>query len=187
MKEQAGRRAPSKISGRAALVQWRRKQAREGRKVVFTNGCFDVLHRGHVELLKRARREGDALVVGLNGDDSVRRLKGAGRPLVNEEDRAEILAALEMVDRVVIFREDTPGRIIEALLPDVLVKGGDYAMNEIVGRDAVERAGGKVVRVRLVPGRSTRGIIDTVLERYRGARAKIERRAAPKSKGKVRT
>ena len=154
--------------------------------MVFTNGCFDVLHRGHVELLKRARREGDALVVGINSDQSVRRLKGPGRPLVSEEDRAEILAALEMVDRVVIFREDTPGRIIAALVPDVLVKGGDYAIHEIVGRDAVERAGGKVVRVRLVPGRSTRGIIDTVLERFRAGRASSSRRTPSKSKGKVR-
>jgi D-beta-D-heptose 7-phosphate kinase/D-beta-D-heptose 1-phosphate adenosyltransferase len=185
MKERAGKTA-SKVSGRAALLSWRREQAKEGRKVVFTNGCFDVLHRGHVELLRRARREGDALVVGINSDDSVRRLKGPGRPLVPETDRAEILAALEMVDRVVIFREDTPGRIIDALVPDVLVKGGDYAMNEIVGRDAVERAGGKVVRVRLVPGRSTRGIIDTVLERYRGGRASKRSATPSKSKGKVR-
>lgn len=185
MRERAGGRA-AKILGRAALLQWRRLQTHEGRKVVFTNGCFDVLHRGHIELLKRARREGDVLVVGINSDDSVRRLKGAARPLVAEDDRAEILAALEMVDRVVIFREDTPGRIIEALLPDVLVKGGDYELNEIVGRDAVEKAGGKVVRVRLVPGRSTRGIIETVLQRYRGGRASTPPPTPPKSKGKVR-
>jgi D-beta-D-heptose 7-phosphate kinase/D-beta-D-heptose 1-phosphate adenosyltransferase len=144
--------------------------AREKRKVVFTNGCFDVLHRGHVELLRRARSEGDALVVGLNSDASVRRLKGVERPLVPAADRAEILGALEMVDRVVVFTEDTPGRIIDALVPDVLVKGGDWAPGNIVGRETVESAGGRVVRVKLAPGRSTRGIIQTVLERYGRAR-----------------
>jgi D-beta-D-heptose 7-phosphate kinase/D-beta-D-heptose 1-phosphate adenosyltransferase len=149
-------------------VSWRRTQSEAGRKVVFTNGCFDVLHRGHVDLLRSARAEGDALVVGLNDDDSIRRLKGEGRPLVPGADRAEVLAGLEMVDRVVFFTEDTPGTLIAALIPDILVKGADYALDEIVGRKTVEDAGGRVVRVRLSPGRSTRGLIQTVLERFGG-------------------
>jgi D-beta-D-heptose 7-phosphate kinase/D-beta-D-heptose 1-phosphate adenosyltransferase len=146
-----------------------------GRKVVFTNGCFDVLHRGHVDLLRTAHGFGDALIVGVNDDDSMRRLKGAGRPLVSADDRGEILAALEMVDRVVFFSEDDPGRLIDAVLPDVLVKGADYEIGEIVGRGTVERNGGRVERVTLTPSRSTRGLIDVVLERF--ARP-IERPAA---------
>jgi rfaE bifunctional protein nucleotidyltransferase chain/domain len=155
-----------KVASREAVLAWRREMAAGGKKVVFTNGCFDVLHRGHVDLLRQARAAGDVLVVGMNDDASVRRLKGAQRPLVPEKDRAEVLAALEMVDRVVIFPEDTPGPLIDALVPDVLVKGADWPLAEIVGRDTVEKAGGKVVRVELAPGRSTRSLIETVLERY---------------------
>ena len=154
-----------KIATLEAAVAWRRRQAAEGRKVVFTNGCFDLLHRGHVELFRAARAEGDALIVGLNSDESVRRLKGASRPLVPEEDRAEVVAALEMVDRVVLFAEDTPARVIDALVPDVLVKGADWAQDAIVGRETVESAGGRVVRVRLAEGRSTRALIRTIVER----------------------
>lgn len=136
-------------------------------RVVFTNGCFDILHRGHVEYLDAARRLGDRLVVGLNGDASVRRLKGPGRPVNPFEDRALVLAGLEAVDAVVRFDEDTPLRLIESLLPDVLVKGGDYRPDEIVGAREVRAAGGEVVVAPLVPGRSTTGI----LERSRGERA----------------
>ena len=155
-----------KIATREELVAWRREMATAGRSVVFTNGCFDLLHRGHVEMLRDAREAGEVLVVGVNDDDSVRRLKGEGRPLVSAEDRAEVLAALEMVDRVVIFPEDTPVSLIDALVPDVLVKGADWPLDEIVGRKTVEEAGGKVVRVQLAPGRSTRSLIEIVLERY---------------------
>lgn len=129
-------------------------------RVVFTNGCFDILHRGHVEYLLAARRLGDRLVVGLNGDDSVRRLKGEGRPVNRFEDRAVVLAALESVDAVVRFDEDTPLRLIEAILPDVLVKGGDYRAEEIVGAKEVIEAGGEVLVAPLVPGQSTSGIIE---------------------------
>lgn len=156
----------SKVAALDELLAWRGRQAEEGRRVVFTNGCFDVLHRGHVDLLREARSRGDVLVVGINDDESVRRLKGPARPLVPQEDRAEVVAALEMVDRVVFFSEDTPGKLIDALVPDVLVKGADYAIDEIVGRDTVEGAGGEVVRVSLTSGRSTRGLIRTVLERF---------------------
>lgn len=135
-------------------------------RLVFTNGCFDVLHRGHVEYLEQARSLGDRLVVGLNSDDSVRRLKGAGRPAVAEQDRAAVLAALASVDVVTVFDEDTPRDLLRALLPDVLVKGGDYAPEQIVGREEVEAAGGAVVVIPFVEGYSTSGL----LERLQGRR-----------------
>ncbi|MDP6529311.1 MAG: D-glycero-beta-D-manno-heptose 1-phosphate adenylyltransferase [Gemmatimonadota bacterium] len=156
------------ILSREDLGEVRRELREADRTFVFTNGCFDVLHRGHVDLLREARSLGDFLAVGINDDDSVRRLKGSGRPLVPERDRAEILAALEMVDAVVLFPEDTPGALIEALVPDILVKGGDYPPDGIVGRETVEGAGGRVVRVELTPGRSTRGLVRDILERYSG-------------------
>jgi rfaE bifunctional protein nucleotidyltransferase chain/domain len=130
-----------------------------GKVVVFTNGCFDLLHPGHVALFEAARAEGDLLVVGLNSDRSVRALKGEGRPLVPEQERAETLAALESVDRVVVFDEDTPREIVAALRPDVLVKGADWAEDAIIGREEVEEAGGRVVRVQLLPGRSTTAMV----------------------------
>jgi rfaE bifunctional protein nucleotidyltransferase chain/domain len=129
-------------------------------RVVFTNGCFDILHRGHVEYLDAARRLGDRLIVGLNGDASVTRLKGPGRPVNPYDDRAIVLAALESVDAVVRFDEDTPLRLIEAILPDVLIKGGDYRPEEIVGAPEVVAAGGEVVVAPLVAGRSTTGILN---------------------------
>jgi len=128
-------------------------------KLVFTNGCFDLLHRGHVEYLYAARALGDALVLALNSDASVRRLKGESRPVVPELDRAIVVAGLACVDAVTIFDEDTPRELIAALLPDVLVKGGDYRPEEVVGREEVEEAGGEVVIMPLVPGRSTTALI----------------------------
>jgi rfaE bifunctional protein nucleotidyltransferase chain/domain len=128
-------------------------------RLVFTNGCFDILHRGHVEYLAAARRMGDLLVVGVNSDDSVCRLKGPGRPINPEMDRAVVLAALEAVDVVTLFSEDTPLALIQRLLPDVLVKGGDYEVSAIVGASEVTAAGGEVVVVPLVPGRSTTRIL----------------------------
>ena len=133
-----------------------------GTRVVFTNGCFDLLHPGHVRLLEAARAEGDRLVVGLNSDASVRRLKGPDRPLLPEGERAETLLALEAVDRVVIYDADTPREVIAALLPDVLVKGADWELGAIVGREEVEAAGGRVVRVQLLPGRSTTGLVERI-------------------------
>jgi D-beta-D-heptose 7-phosphate kinase/D-beta-D-heptose 1-phosphate adenosyltransferase len=135
--------------------------------LVFTNGVFDILHRGHVEYLDHARRLGDAMVVGLNTDDSVRRLKGPMRPVNGEVDRAVVLAGLCSVDAVVLFGEDTPYRLISALLPDVLVKGGDYRAEDIVGAREVTEAGGRVVVAPLLAGRSTTNI----LERARGGAA----------------
>ncbi len=133
-----------------------------GERVVFTNGCFDLLHAGHVALLEAARREGDRLVVGINSDRSVRALKGPDRPIVDEAERAETLAAFEAVDEVVVYDEETPLETITALLPDVLVKGADWPEDRIVGRDVVRAAGGRVVRVELVPGRSTTAIVGQI-------------------------
>jgi len=144
---------------RAALQSWRAA----GERIVFTNGVFDLVHRGHVEYLEDARALGDRLVVGTNSDESVRRLKGPERPLQPEDERAEVLAALECVDLVVIFGDDTPLRLIEAVAPDVLAKGGDWALEEIVGREFVEARGGRVVRVPLREGLSTTSLIDRIV------------------------
>ena len=141
------------------LADERRAWRAAGRRVVLTNGCFDILHPGHVALLEAARREGDLLVVAINSDASLARLKGAGRPLVPAVERAEALRALESVDRVVSFDEDTPIEVVRTLQPDVLVKGADWAADEIVGRAEVEARGGRVVRVPLVPGRSTSALV----------------------------
>ena len=150
------------ISDLQALLHERRGWKAAGRAVVFTNGCFDLLHPGHVALLEKARAEGDILVVGLNSDASVTRLKGAGRPIVPAAERAEVLCALEAVTRVVVYDDDTPRAVIAALLPDVLVKGADWALDAIVGRAEVEGAGGRVVRVEVVPDRSTTKIVDRI-------------------------
>lgn len=133
-----------------------------GYRIVFTNGCFDLLHVGHIRYLRQARRLGDVLVVAVNSDDSVRRLKGPSRPVQPEEDRAEILAGLECVDYVVSFDEDTPLALIERLRPDVLVKGADWQKDQIVGREVVERAGGRVATISYVEGVSTSALIERI-------------------------
>jgi D-glycero-beta-D-manno-heptose 1-phosphate adenylyltransferase len=144
---------------------------RNGRRVVFTNGCFDLLHPGHIRSLELARELGDVLIVGLNSDASVRQLKGEGRPVIAERERAEILTALESVDAVVIFDAPTPRELITALLPDVLVKGGDWPGDQIVGREEVEAAGGHVVSIPVVPGYSTTAILRKIREGTRVSRA----------------
>jgi D-glycero-beta-D-manno-heptose 1-phosphate adenylyltransferase len=150
----------SRILTRADAVRFAEALRGEGRVVVFTNGVFDLLHPGHVRYLAEARRHGDALIVGVNADASVRRLdKGPGRPLTPEGERAEVLAGLRVVDAVVIFDEDTPLEIVTALQPDVLVKGADWAADAIVGRDVVEARGGRVVRIPVAPGYSTSALI----------------------------
>jgi rfaE bifunctional protein nucleotidyltransferase chain/domain len=149
---------PEILTLEEAILRFGREK-RNGRRIVFTNGCFDLLHPGHIGSLEQARALGDALVVGLNSDDSVRQLKGAGRPVLPERERAEILAALECVDAVVIFDEPTPREVIARLLPDVLVKGGDWPGDQIVGREEVEAAGGRVVSVPVVAGYSTTEIL----------------------------
>lgn len=132
----------------------------QGKSIVFTNGVFDILHRGHVDYLTRASELGDVLIVGLNSDESVRRIKGADRPLQPERDRAAILLALRAVDHVVIFGEDTPDKLIRQVRPDVLVKGADYQLDEIVGADFVQSCGGRVERMKLSPGRSSSRLIE---------------------------
>jgi rfaE bifunctional protein nucleotidyltransferase chain/domain len=138
------------------------REKRNGKRVVFTNGCFSLLHPGHIHILEAARAQGDFLVVGLNDDASVRALKGARRWIYPVEERAEILANMECVDAVVIFKELTPIEVIKSLLPDVLVKGSDWPANQIVGREEVEAAGGKVVRVDVLPGFSTTEILERI-------------------------
>ncbi len=146
----------------AELLNERRAWKAAGRTVVFTNGCFDLLHPGHVALLEGARAEGDILVVAINSDRSLREIKGAGRPLTPAAERAEILLALEPVDRVVVYDEPTPAEVIRALLPDVLVKGADWALADIVGREVVEAAGGRVVRIQLRSGYSTTALVEHI-------------------------
>ena len=137
-----------------------------GRKLVFTNGCFDLLHAGHVRYLNQARALGDALVVAINSDRSVRELKGEGRPIVPANERAEVLAALACVDYTFIFDDLTPQRVIDAIVPDVLVKGADWGISEIVGRQTVENAGGAVLSIPLVEGTSTSAIIEKVVIQF---------------------
>ena len=146
------------------LMRLRNVLRRRRKTVVFTNGTFDILHRGHVEYLAAARRMGDVLIVGLNSDASIRRIKGRGRPVNRAADRARVLSALCSVDYVCVFGEDTPARIIDRILPDVLVKGADWKTSEIVGRDVVRRHGGVVRTVKLTPGRSTTAIIGRILK-----------------------
>jgi rfaE bifunctional protein nucleotidyltransferase chain/domain len=152
-----------RILRRADLLEQRARWKREGKRVVFTNGCFDLLHPGHVRLLEAARSMGDVLVLGLNTDDSVARAKGPNRPLIPQDERAELAAALEAVDTVAFFEEDTPRELIAALLPDILVKGADWS-HFIAGREEVEAAGGKVVTVPLEPGFSTTDIVNEILK-----------------------
>ena len=148
-----------RIVSRTELITLLSRPNRGSRRVVFTNGCFDLLHPGHIRTLEQARSLGDVLVVGLNSDASVRETKGDSRPVVAENERAELLASLEAVDFVVLFGEPTPREIIGELLPDVLVKGADWGATEIVGREEVEAAGGRVVSIPLEPGYSTTSIV----------------------------
>jgi D-beta-D-heptose 7-phosphate kinase/D-beta-D-heptose 1-phosphate adenosyltransferase len=157
---------PLDEESRRTIAAWRAA----GERIVFTNGVFDLLHRGHVEYLEEARALGDRLVVGVNADDSVRRLKGPERPLVPEDERRELVAALACVDLAVLFVEDTPERLIRAVGPDVLAKGGDWSVDRIVGREFVEARGGRVVSVPLRPGLSTSSLV----ERIRAGRSALD-------------
>jgi len=149
------------LTGQEVLA-YRDAQRRAGRRVVFTNGCFDLLHPGHLRSLEQARSLGDCLIVAINSDASVRAIKGPGRPVIPAKERVEILAALEAVDRVVVFDDPTPARLIARLLPDILVKGGDWGPDEIVGRQEVEAAGGKVVSIPVEPGYSTTELLKRI-------------------------
>lgn len=156
----------SKLLSQEKALQQIHDWQMEGKNVVFTNGCFDILHAGHVRYLTAARGLGDALVIGLNSDASVRRLKGPNRPVSCQEDRAEVLAALGVVDIVTLFDEDTPESLIGMLLPDVLVKGADWPVDRIAGAAAVLAHGGSVQTIPLLEGRSTTGIIETIVQLY---------------------
>ena len=153
-------------SDRIALTEWRNALQKRGDKLVFTNGVFDLLHAGHVGYLNEARSLGQALIIGLNADSSVNRLKGPKRPIQSEFDRSLVLAALRSVDAVAIFDEDTPYDLIAHTLPDILVKGGDWPIESIVGRDVVQQNGGRVLSMPFLDGRSTTGIVDRILDRY---------------------
>ncbi|MGH7996101.1 MAG: adenylyltransferase/cytidyltransferase family protein [Opitutaceae bacterium] len=156
----------NRILGREAMKAETERRRARGEKIVFTNGSFDLLHLGHLDYLTFARSQGDCLVVGLNSDASVRRYKGAGRPIVPEAERAALLCGLRAVDYVVLFEEDEPKELVAYLLPDVLVKGADWA-HYVSGRDAVEANGGRVVLAAIVPGRSTTWIVEKILSAHR--------------------
>jgi len=150
-----------------ALKRIRARLRREGKRVVFTNGCFDLIHGGHIHLFRWAKKQGDVLIVALNTDASIRRLKGPTRPIFPLAERFEVLAAIEDIDYLVSFGEDTPRKIIAALLPDILVKGGDWGPGEIVGAEEVEAAGGRVLRVPYLKGHSSTDIIEKIVRSFR--------------------
>ena len=153
-----------KITPFAEIAEKVRKWRKEGRSLVFTNGCFDLLHAGHIRYLQTAAAFADILILGLNSDSSVRKLKGLRRPIMSQTDRALLLSALEAVGCVVIFDEETPGLLIETVLPDVLIKGGDYLAEDIVGYQTVLKNGGRVEVVSFVEGKSTTGIVNLIME-----------------------
>lgn len=156
----------SKIVDWAAAEKLAREWKQQGLSIVFTNGCFDIIHVGHIDYLEKSRNLGDKLVLGLNTDNSIRRIKGEKRPIVEEDPRARVMAALSFVDAVVLFDEDTPLRLIEAVKPDILVKGNDYSIENIVGADFVINNGGQVKTIPLVNGYSTSNIIDKIKNIY---------------------
>lgn len=157
----------SKLLEREKAVEQTKSWQAAGKKVVFSNGCFDILHAGHVQYLAAARSLGDVLIVGLNSDESIRRIKGPLRPICSEGDRAAVLSALEAVDALTLFNEETPEQLIGALIPDILVKGADWPVEKIAGADVVIENGGSVLTLPLLEERSSSGIIRTILERYR--------------------
>lgn len=148
------------------LIEIRKELKQKNKKVVFTNGCFDILHAGHVDYLTKAKECGDILIIGLNSDKSVREIKGEKRPIVSQEERAFILNNLKCVDYVVLFDDPTPKELIDKIIPDVLIKGGDWAIENIVGRDVVEANGGEVKNIQFVTSQSTTNIIKKVLDTY---------------------
>ena len=156
----------SKVLKLQDLIRTVQDLRESGKNIVFTNGCFDILHVGHVRYLTAARLEGDVLVVGVNSDESVRSIKPKNRPIMNQDQRAEVLAGLECVDYITVFNEPDPLILIQALKPDVLVKGADWSEEEIIGADVVKANGGKVVRVSVVPEVSTSRIIQRIIKRY---------------------
>ncbi|MFB0565098.1 MAG: D-glycero-beta-D-manno-heptose 1-phosphate adenylyltransferase [Candidatus Aminicenantaceae bacterium] len=153
-----------KIQNPDNLKKIREQLKRQGKKVVFTNGCFDILHGGHIHLFKEAKKYGDILIVALNDDASVKKIKGSSRPIFSLTERLEVLEAVEYIDYLTFFSEETPQKIISFLLPDVLIKGGDWELNEVIGRTEVERAGGKVVTIPYLKGYSSSVIIKKIVD-----------------------
>jgi D-beta-D-heptose 7-phosphate kinase/D-beta-D-heptose 1-phosphate adenosyltransferase len=156
-----------KIKSQKSLEKILARSRKRGKRIVFTNGCFDLIHPGHIRYLRRAKEAGDVLVIGLNSDASVRKLKGRGRPLMPQQKRAEVVASLESVDYVTVFSEPTPLKLIEKVRPHVLAKGGDWKRNAIVGKDFVESHGGRVRRIPYVKGYSTSQLIRRICQRFR--------------------
>lgn len=156
----------NRILNRKEIVELRKQFKKENKKVAFTNGCFDIIHSGHIDYLNEAKKLADILIVAVNSDESVRKIKGDKRPILDEEERAYILANLKAVDIVTVFDEITPAKIIEELLPDVLVKGEDWSIENIVGADAVIANGGEVKRIKFVSQQSTSKIIQLIIKRY---------------------
>ncbi|HON05592.1 MAG TPA: D-glycero-beta-D-manno-heptose 1-phosphate adenylyltransferase [bacterium] len=161
---------PNKIKTLKNLKKIVQQLKKQGKKIVFTNGCFDILHAGHLFCFEKAKKLGDILIVGINSDISVRKLKGKGRPIIPEKDRAYLIAGLSCVDYCIIFNEQTPARLIKEINPDVLVKGADYKKDEIVGQDIVKSRGGKVITIPLAEGKSTSMIIKKIIENYEKTR-----------------
>jgi D-glycero-beta-D-manno-heptose 1-phosphate adenylyltransferase len=148
------------------LIKIRKRLKGEGKKVVFTNGCFDIIHAGHLDYLIKAKEMGDVLIIGLNSDISIKRNKGENRPIINEKERGFIISNLKPVDYVIYFDEDTPAELIENIIPDILVKGADWSIDNIVGRETVERNGGEVKTIKFVNNQSTSKIIQSILQKY---------------------
>ena len=157
----------SNIKTRKEILELRKKFKEENKKVVFTNGCFDLIHSGHVDYLVKAKALGDVLILALNTDSSVGRIKGTNRPILNQEERAFIVSNLKPVDYVTFFDEDTPGEIINELIPDILVKGADWSIDKIVGREVVEKNGGEVKTINFVNNQSTSKIIESIISKYK--------------------
>ncbi len=160
------RRLKSKIKTLPDTKNEVKKLQQQGKKIVFTNGCFDILHAGHVDIFQQARELGDALVVAINSDSSIKKIKGEKRPVVPQEQRMQVVAALESVDFVVVFSEEDPLKVIKEIQPDILVKGGDWEVETIIGREIVEKKGGKVCSIPLMEGISTTNIIEVVKKRF---------------------
>ena len=157
----------SNIKTRKEILELRKKFKEENKKVVFTNGCFDLIHSGHVDYLVKAKALGDVLILALNTDSSVRRIKGTNRPILNQEERAFIVSNLKPVDYVTFFDEDTPAEIINELIPDILVKGADWSIDKIVGREVVQKNGGEVKTINFVNNQSTSKIIESIISKYK--------------------
>jgi rfaE bifunctional protein nucleotidyltransferase chain/domain len=154
------------VLSREEIINVTGKLKSEGKKIVFTNGCFDIIHAGHVDYLNKSKELGDVLVVGLNSDSSVRRIKGEKRPIVNQQERAFVISNLKAVDYVTFFEEDTPAELISDIIPDILVKGADWSINNIVGKDVVLSHGGEVKTISFVNDQSTSNIISLILDKY---------------------